>query len=136
MPRLDLPFAHDEDAFVIIEAQVAGHDDADALTRLEFAGLPLWVTGRDVPVGRRVRVRVLARDVSLALTERRDSSILNVLPARVVSLDETDRGRTSVRLDVAGTPLLARITRRSAAQLGLVPGRHVNAQVKGVALLR
>jgi len=136
MPRLDLPFAHDEDAFVVIDARVAGHDDEYALTRLDVAGLPLWITGTDAAPGAHVRARVLARDVSLALSERRDSSILNVLPARVVSLDETDPGRSLVRLDVAGTPLLARITRRSAAQLGIVPGREVFAQVKGVALLR
>jgi len=136
MARLDLPFAHDEDAFVVIDARVAAHDQAYALTRLEFAGLPLWITGLDMPLASRVRARVLARDVSLALTERHDSSILNVLPARVVSLDEADPGRTLVRLDVAGTALLARITRRSAAQIGIVPGRDVYAQVKGVALLR
>jgi molybdate transport system ATP-binding protein len=136
MPRLDLPPAHDEDAFVVIDARVAGHDAEYALTRLEFAGGPLWITGLDRPLGAAVRARVLARDVSLALSARDDSSILNVLPARVVSLDETDPGRTLVRLDVAGAPLLARITRRSAVQLGIVPGRAVFAQVKGVALLR
>ena len=136
MPRLDLPFAHDEDAFVVIDARVASHDDEYALTRLEFAGLPLWITGTDAALGAHVRARILARDVSLALSKRHDSSILNVLPARVVSLDESGPGRTLARLDVAGTPLLARITRRSAAQLGIVPGCDVYAQVKGVALLR
>ena len=136
LPRLDLPFAHDEDAFVVIDARVAAHDDEYALTRLEFAGLSLWITGPQPAPGTHVRARVLARDVSLALSERHDSSILNVLPARVVSLDETDPGRTLARLDVAGVPLLARITRRSAAQLGIVPGREVYAQIKGVALLR
>ncbi|AYH46068.1 molybdenum ABC transporter ATP-binding protein [Azoarcus sp. DN11] len=136
LPRLDLPFAHDEDAFVVVEAQVAGRDERFALTRLEFGGLPLWITGLDTPLGAQVRARVLARDVSLALAERHDSSILNVLPARVVSLDGASPGRTLVRLDCAGRALLARITTRSAAQLGIVPGMVLFAQVKGVALLR
>ena len=34
-----------------------------------------------------------------------------------------------------GTRLLARVTRKSAASLGLAPGRPVFAQVKGAALL-
>jgi len=136
MARPELPFAHDEDAFVVIDARVAAHDDEYALTRLDFGGLPLWITGTQTPVGAPVRARVLARDVSLALSPRDDSSILNVLPARVVSVDASEPARTLVRLDVGGTPLLARITRRSAVQLGIVPGRELYAQVKGVALLR
>ena len=136
MPRLDLPLAHGEDAFVVIEAQVAAHDADYALTRLEFGGLPLWITGTDTCVGAPVRARVLARDVSLALSGRHDSSILNVLPARVVSLDEADPARTLVRLEVGGRAMLARITRRSAVQLGIAPGLDLFAQVKGVALLR
>ncbi|NMF98663.1 molybdenum ABC transporter ATP-binding protein [Aromatoleum toluolicum] len=136
MPRLDLPFAHDEEAFVVVDAQVAGRDERFALTRLEFGGLPLWITGLEAPLGAQVRARVLARDVSLALAERHDSSILNVLPARVVSLDDASPGRTLVRLDVAGRALLARITTRSAVQMGIAPGMSLFAQVKGVALLR
>jgi molybdate transport system ATP-binding protein len=40
-----------------------------------------------------------------------------------------------VRLDAGGTPLVARITRRSADQLGIVAGRPMWAQIKTVALL-
>ncbi|BAL26755.1 molybdenum ABC transporter ATP-binding protein [Azoarcus sp. KH32C] len=136
MARLDLPLARDEDAFVVIDAMVAGHDEAYALSRLEFAGLPLWLAGLDTRLGAPVRARVLARDVSLALAERHDSSILNVLPARVVTLDDDAPGRVLVRLDVRGAPLLARITKRSAVELAIAPGMELFAQVKGVALLR
>jgi molybdate transport system ATP-binding protein len=40
-----------------------------------------------------------------------------------------------VRLDVAGNPLLARITRRSADKLAIRPGLALRAQIKAVALL-
>ncbi|WP_367171690.1 TOBE domain-containing protein [Zoogloea sp.] len=40
-----------------------------------------------------------------------------------------------VRLDAAGTPLLARITRLSKDQLGLAEGMDVVAQIKSVALV-
>ena len=40
-----------------------------------------------------------------------------------------------VGLDAGGTALIARITRRSSAQLGLRPGLRMWAQIKSVALL-
>ena len=39
-----------------------------------------------------------------------------------------------VRLDAGGTPLLARITRKSQSRLGLEAGMQVYAQIKSVAL--
>jgi molybdate transport system ATP-binding protein len=38
-------------------------------------------------------------------------------------------------MDVGGTPLLARITRRSRDRLGIAAGLAVWAQIKAVALL-
>ncbi|HRD94478.1 MAG TPA: TOBE domain-containing protein [Accumulibacter sp.] len=38
-------------------------------------------------------------------------------------------------VDVAGEPLLARITRRSADKLGIGPALALQAQIKAVALL-
>jgi molybdate transport system ATP-binding protein len=64
------------------------------------------------------------------------SSILNSVEATVVDLAPTDTpGHVLVRLDVAGEPLLARITRRSAAKLQIRPGLALRAQIKAVALL-
>jgi molybdate transport system ATP-binding protein len=40
-----------------------------------------------------------------------------------------------VALQACDTPLLARITARSGQALGLMPGKAVFAQVKGVAVL-
>ena len=44
-------------------------------------------------------------------------------------------GHVLVSLDVAGAPLLARVTRRSAERLAIVPGFALRAQIKSVALL-
>ncbi|MGB9493252.1 MAG: TOBE domain-containing protein, partial [Azonexus sp.] len=44
-------------------------------------------------------------------------------------------GQVLVRLDVAGAPLLARITKRSVSRLGIRPGLALRAQIKSVALL-
>ena len=82
---------------------------------------------------RAVRVSVAARDVSTALAEPSHSSIL---PATVVAVDHDEPDRSLVRLALGATPILARLTRKSAVELGLAAGMRVYAQVKGVALLR
>ena len=87
--------------------------------------------------GSRMRFRIQARDVSLATQKPQHSSILNVLPARVEEVaDAAVAGQVLVRLDVGGTPLIARISRRSRNELRIEPGASVWAQVKSVAVLR
>ena len=90
----------------------------------------------ELPVGHRVRVRVLARDVSLATQEPAPSSIQNVLRATVDAIgDDEHPGLMLVRVRLGNDLLLARLTRRSAAGIGIAPGREVWVQVKSVALL-
>ncbi|MGE5471314.1 MAG: molybdenum ABC transporter ATP-binding protein [Bacteroidota bacterium] len=135
LARLDLPEAFADDAGVVIAARVAEHE-ADDLTRLEFAGGQIYVSRRAEAVGTALRCRVHARDVSLTLAPQVDSSILNCVAATVVDLASTDTpGHVLVRLSAGDTPLLARITRRSAERLGIRRELTVRAQIKSVALL-
>lgn len=135
LSRIDLPAAFADDAGVVIEATVAAHE-TDGLTRLEFPGGAIYVTRCPAPVGSWVRCRIHARDVSLALVPQVQTSILNCVGAIVVDLAPTDTpGHVLVRLDVAGEPLLARITQRSASRLDIRPGLALRAQIKAVALL-
>jgi len=136
LARLDLPTAFSEDAGVVVEARVAEHDDAYHLTRLVFPGGEVLVARRPEALGQRLRFRVHARDVSLALARAEGTSITNLLPATVQALAAADTpAHVLVRLDAGGTPLLARITRRSADQLGIAAGQRLWAQIKAVALL-
>ena len=81
-------------------------------------------------------MRILARDVSLALERPEHTSIQNLLPGQVAEVrGETQPALTLVRVQVGDSPVIARITRRSTAQLGLVPGKRVWVQVKAVALI-
>ena len=148
LSRADLPMGASGDAGVVIDARVVEHDAPYQLSRIRFPGGALWVGGLDAPVGRRVRVRIIARDVSVALERPRRTSVVNVLPATIEGIRE--EGATmllGLRIDPA-TPddtgpaaqdaarLLARITRRSFDTLGLAVGERVHAQVKAVALMR
>ena len=135
LSRIDLPGTFADDAGIVLEAVVAEHE-ADELTRLEFPGGHLYVAQRREPVGTVLRCRILARDVSLALAPQTQVSILNCVNAVVVDLAATATpGQVLVRLDVAGAPLLARITQRSVDRLGIRPGLALHAQIKSVALL-
>jgi len=136
MTRVDLPLAHGDGAEAVIEAAVAGHDDHYHLTYVEFPGGRFTVNRKELPVGRRVRLRVQARDVSLAL-EYHDTgtSILNIFPARVEEIADENPSQVTVRLTAGGVPMLSRITRKSATALALQPGKEVFVQVKSVALL-
>ena len=138
LSRLDLPLAQDAEASAIIDGRVLAHDAAYELTRLEIPGGELRVARIDRPLGAAVRLRIQARDVSLALSEPPESSILNILPAVIQDIRDADRAQTLVRLAVGGgehTQLLARITRHSRDRLRLETGQPVFAQVKTVALM-
>ncbi|MBD8541869.1 molybdenum ABC transporter ATP-binding protein [Oxalobacteraceae sp. CFBP 8761] len=135
LARLDLAANFQDDAGVMLETTLQAHD-ADGLSHLAFAGGVLLVGQRDVAIGTRVRCRIHARDVSLALERPRGSSITNILPARVDAVGPSGApGQVLVRLLVGETALLARITERSRRELAIAPGCAVWAQVKAVALL-
>ncbi len=132
----DLPLAHLDEAGAVIEARVEGHDEEYHLTYLQTRGGRLTLSKSNLPVGAVSRVRVLARDVSLTLTQPEQTSISNILPARIVGIaEDRDQAQLQVQLDLAGSRLLSRITRRSAASLGIGVGMEVFAQVKSVALM-
>ncbi len=136
LARLDLPIHLGEDAGVVLRAVVVERDTAWHLARVEFPGGSLWVRDGGHAVGHAVRVRILARDVSIALAPVVGTSIQNCLPATVEQMaDDYHPALSVLRLRVGGSPLLVRLTRRSAAGLQLQPGKPVWVQIKAVALI-
>nr|WP_183410114.1 molybdenum ABC transporter ATP-binding protein [Litorivivens lipolytica] len=138
LTRTELSISQHDDAGVILEARVVERDDQWHLIRAAFTGDSLWVRDNGDSLDTALRIRVLARDVSLALEEPGASSIVNRLKAEVEAIDETaDSAMALVTLKLAGeNRLLARLTRRSVHSLELCVGRPVWAQVKSVAVLR
>jgi molybdate transport system ATP-binding protein len=125
-----------EEAGVLLSGHITQRDTVWQLSRADFSGGALWVRDQGWPLGRAVRLRVLARDVSLAIAEPRDSSIQNQLRAIITAVIADDHpSQVLVRLDCAGTVLLARVTRRALHALNLAPGQSVWALVKSVAVI-
>jgi molybdate transport system ATP-binding protein len=124
------------EAGAVIEARVAAHDARYELTTLAFAGGELVVPNLDALPGEPVRVRIRARDVSIALHRPTALSIRNVLAATVVSIGHEYGAIVDVVLDIHGAHLVARVTRQAADDLALRPGLAVHALVKAVSIDR
>jgi molybdate transport system ATP-binding protein len=136
LTRLDLPLSGYDDAAALLEGNVSSHDLTYHLTWISLQGNRIAVAREDLPVGRHARVRIQARDVSLSLRAHADTSILNILPARVIDTHDINQTQMLVRLALEdGQTLLSRITRRSAMGMGIREGIQLYAQVKSVALL-
>ncbi|UPY36994.1 molybdenum ABC transporter ATP-binding protein [Sediminicoccus sp. KRV36] len=137
--RTDLPLAARRDAGVLIAARVAAHDPARGLTRLDFAGGQLLVPLQHANPGTRLRVRLRARDVAVALQPPEGLSVQNILPATLTAITPTASPHEvflHLALDgqaLGDTALLARVTRDAVERLRLVPGQPVWALVKSVA---
>jgi molybdate transport system ATP-binding protein len=136
LTRLDLPLASYDEAAALLEGKVSTHDHIYHLTWIGMDCGRIAVSREDLPVGHYARVQILARDVSLSLNPHSDTSIINVLPAKIVATRDINPSQVLVRLELLdGQTLLSRITRRSAVGLGIREGMMVYAQVKSVALM-
>ncbi|WP_087693905.1 molybdenum ABC transporter ATP-binding protein [Pseudomonas sp. PE-S1G-1] len=138
LARLDLPMALGDDAGVVINGTVSAYDAHYQLLTLQLPAsqLQMRVAHAPLALGKPLRFKIQARDVSLSLQAEEHSSILNRLPVTVTQEIPADNAaHVLVSLDAAGTPLLARITRYSRDQLQLHPGQPLWAQIKAVAVL-
>jgi molybdate transport system ATP-binding protein len=137
MARLDLsPITGRPETGAIVETRIIDHDMAFGLTRLRAAAGELRVPRLDLPVGSKVRVRIRARDVMIAVREPKGLSALNVLPGIITEIGPSEGPIAELRLDCGGDALIARLTRQSIATLKLSQGRKVYAVIKSVAFDR
>jgi molybdate transport system ATP-binding protein len=133
--RIDLGAATGRhEAGALLVTTVAGHDPDFALTRLQFGDAELIVPVLERQRGETVRIRVRARDVALALAPPEASSIRNVVAAEVLAVELEEGAFAEVLLATSGQHLRARVTRKSAVELGLAPHQRVYALVKSIAV--
>jgi molybdate transport system ATP-binding protein len=132
------PLATSRDAAVGLKGTVTSFDPQYGLLNLAVPGGVLIAPSPPAEVGEIRRVRILASDVSLASEQSGRSSILNVLPARVVTTRTMDPYEALVVVALGekgdGARLLSRMSRKSCEALGLSEGVRVFAQVKYAAL--
>ncbi|MCX2862046.1 molybdenum ABC transporter ATP-binding protein [Paucibacter sp. PLA-PC-4] len=137
LAAIDNPLHLGDDAGALLNGTLAERDPRWHLCRVAFDGGSLWLSDSGLTPGQPLRLRVLARDVSVATQPPRHSSIQNQLPCVIDSMAEhTHPSQLLLRLRCGPAVLLARITKKAADELQLRPDLQVWAQVKSVALVR
>ena len=137
LAAIDSPVIVGEDAGALLQGTVMERSAQWQLARVSFDGGDLWLRDSGLREGSLVRLRVLARDVSLTTAEPQHTSIQNHCPGRVEAIaPDTHPSQVLVRTRCGSALLLARITRRAQDALGLQPGSAVWVQVKTVALVQ
>ena len=124
----------------LFEGKIAAHHAQYALTSVTLGhSASLWVQKVEGEPGTPIRLQVRASDVSIALERPVGTSIRNVLPATVQSIEQVNVGddkqsiTVSLQLD-ENCCLWAKITPWALDDLNLKLGDAVYAQVKGVSV--
>lgn len=134
-----LPIARSAEASTVLEATVKAFDATDGLTTFGVHGECLFFPGRVGDVGSIHRVLIIATDVSLSVERPSLTSILNVVAARIRTIDPVDDVETNVVVTMGygdeGPKLLARVTQRAVNMLDLTVDQKLYAQVKAVSLV-
>ncbi len=132
LTRSDLLSAEDRnEAGVLIDLTVE-RQQPDGLTILASGAGEWRLPTIDYEPGARLRARVRARDVMLAIERPAGISALNVFAGRVEQLDASSAAEALVRIDCGGDLIIARITSYSVRQLALAVGSPVHVVVKAV----
>lgn len=128
-----VPLLGVREAGAVIDAIVTEHA-SDGLTTLRIAAGDIYLPGVQAQVGDSVRVRIRAGDVIIARDRPRGLISVNILPVTVMAVQMGDGPGAAIALDAAGDALLARITARSAHDLGLRVGMPCFAVLKATSV--
>lgn len=122
------------EAGTVLNAVISDHDAASELSALSFAGGDIRVPRIKAAIGTRMRIRIRARDVALALSEPPDISVSNRLRGEISAMTHREGPFMDVTVSVGGVSIRALVTTESMKRLGLQKGLSVWVLFKAVAL--
>jgi len=144
-----LPLARESQAAVSLDAHLNHWDEESGLATFSVANIPFRTPLPACPPHSHIRLKIAASDVSLTREEPTASSILNILPVRILSATPLEGNEMLVALrlipqevDIKGRDewledlvILSRLSRFSWQRLQLSQGQQLYAQIKGVSIL-
>lgn len=137
LEQFDVALTGRFEAGSLLEGEIVGIDERHALSIVDIGAARLVLPGaRMFGVGDRVRLRLRARDVSVALKPVEGVSIRNQVRAVIAAIEMEPGAHAELTLDCGGKTIAARITRQAVDELGLRTGLEVYALVKAVAFDR
>lgn len=126
--------------FSLLYARVVTACDDQHLAILNVDGLLLRMPALDVGAGQELRLRLYAKDISICLDKPEHSSILNIIPCHITSIEEMNGEQSGsqrrVHLQWGQSHIWAQITTYSCRQLNLKADMLVYAQVKAVSVMQ
>ncbi|OUD12619.1 molybdenum ABC transporter ATP-binding protein [Thioflexithrix psekupsensis] len=135
LSRMDSPL-FDEQGVVSVLSGKCGEKTEYGLRQVQLGDDQLWLSEAHTAAQQLLRVVILAKDVSVALSDPHDTSVTNHLKTTITSINEEDNHRLLVRLQLQdGQHLFAEVTRRSADRLQFKVGQTVYALIKAVAIM-
>lgn len=121
----------------ILQGVVLDHDEALHLTGLDVGGLRFDMPAIEAAVGQSLRLRVRARDVTLATQRPTGISTRNIHEGQILKImPESDTAFAEVLVDLGPAQVQARVTRAAVADLDLAIGKPVFALIKSVSFDR
>lgn len=133
---IDHPLKLGSDMGAVLTGQIQEKDPEYHLMQVAFDGGSVWLRDSGHNMGDYVRIRLLAKDISLSLTQHNDSSIQNILSGQLIKLlYDQDNSMMLAQVAVGKSLLLARITKRAKVTLNLKPEMPIWLQIKSAALI-
>ncbi|MEC7490996.1 MAG: molybdenum ABC transporter ATP-binding protein [Pseudomonadota bacterium] len=120
----------------VIQARVVELNPRDGLATLSFSGGLFLVAATDLKLNTRLRIRIRARDVTVALKKPSDVSVLNIFAGIVQTISNNGTSQVDLSISVGSVTIWSQITRKSFKDLNIKTGMNVFAMVKAVAIDR
>lgn len=137
MSELSMPMSALEDQSAVFNGRIVGRDEKWGLLTIRFEGGELQIKDNGESLQTSTKVRVRASDVSIALSDHADSSIVNRLQAEIISINPANDDSTSLlKLKIGSTVILSKMSAFSVDRLAVKVGQLVWAQLKAVAIPR
>ena len=136
MASAEVAAAIGDEAGTVALGEIVARDDDDHMVQIRFGAGTVWGRDPGLGIGQAVRLRILARDVSLSLSSQDDTTIQNQFHGVIETIEaDAHPSQALVRVRCADTVILSRVTHRALQQLALKAGSTVWCQVKSVALI-
>ncbi len=119
----------------LVKGKVLSFDENLFLGTISFGNSTFLIPGESFEIGRTIRIQIKAKDISITLSKQKDTSILNILEAKVDSLSDYQRGQSLIKVMVGETILTAILTNKSVRDLKLEVGQNVFVQIKSASLI-
>jgi molybdate transport system ATP-binding protein len=121
---------------VVILGEVAEQDFQEQTVQVRFDGGLVYLSDYSLSVGQTVRLRILARDVSLSMTRREDTTIQDFLQGIIEAIEpDVHPSQALLRVRCGRELILSRVPHRSLSRLGLSVGSSVWCQINSIELI-